>query len=177
MCGFFVPGKGKTMKNNMKNLTYAGIVAALYVALTAVSAAFGMSSGAIQVRISEALCVLPVYTFAAVPGVTLGCLISNLIFGASLYDIVFGTIATLIGAAGAYFVKKIPYLAPLPTILSNAIIIPLVLILQGVGGWNTFPYFAATVGIGEIIACGVLGTVLIVYFERHEKHRKMLFGK
>lgn len=161
----------------MKNLTYAGIIAALYVALTAVSAAFGLSSGVVQVRISEALCVLPVYTFAAVPGVTVGCLISNMIFGASLYDMIFGTVATLFGALVAYFLRKLPYLAPVPTILSNAIIIPLVLILQGVGGWNMFPYFAATVGLGEIIACGLLGTVLITYFQRHEKHRKVLFSK
>lgn len=159
----------------MKNLTHAGIIAALYVALTALSAVFGLSSGAIQVRISEALCVLPVYTFAAVPGVTIGCLISNILFGASLYDMIFGTIATLIGATVTYFIRKHPYLASLPTILSNSIIIPCVLILQGIGGSNMFPYFAATVGLGEIIACGVLGTVLIVYFTRHEKHRKMLF--
>ena len=159
----------------MRNLTKAGIIAALYVALTAVSAAFGMSSGAIQVRLSEALCILPIYTFAAVPGVTIGCLISNILFGASLYDMIFGTLATLIGAGLTYFLKKHPYLSPLPTILANMLIIPCVLIFQGIGGWSMFPYFAATVGLGEIIACGVLGIVLVVYFSRHEKQRKMLF--
>ncbi len=165
----------KTQNKHLKSLTYAGIIAALYVALTALSAVFGLSSGIIQVRISEALCVLPVYTFAAVPGVTVGCLISNILLGGTLYDMIFGTLATLIGALIAYFLRKQPYLAPVSTILSNTAIIPAVLILQGLGGWNMFPYFALTVGIGEVIACGVLGTVLTAYFEKHTHHKKMLF--
>lgn len=78
----------------------------MYVALTAVSAAFGLSSGAVQIRISEALCVLPVFTSSAIPGVAIGCMISNLIFGASLPDIIFGSIATLIGAVIAYLIRK-----------------------------------------------------------------------
>ena len=151
------------------------MIAAVYTALTMLSASLGLASGAVQVRISEMLCVLPVYTSAAIPGVTVGCLIANMICGGTVYDIIFGTLATLIGAVGAYFLKKLPYLASIPTILSNAVIIPTVLVLSGVGGWNMFPYFAATVGIGEIIACGVLGTLLVVYMEKHPSARKMLF--
>ena len=165
----------KIRNKNLRNLTKAGMIAALYIALTAVSNMFGLASGAIQVRISEALCVLPVYTFAAVPGVTVGCLISNILFGGTLYDMIFGTLATLIGAIVAYLIRKKPYLASIPTIASNAVIIPAVLILQGIGGWNMFPYFALTVGIGEVIACGVFGTVLVAYFEKHTNHKKMLF--
>ena len=165
----------KIRNKNLRNLTKAGMIAALYIALTALSAAFGLSSGAIQVRISEALCVLPIYTFTAVPGVTIGCLISNILFGGTIYDMIFGTLATLIGAIVAYLIRKKPYLASISTIAANAVIIPAVLILQGIGGWNMFPYFALTVGIGEIIACGVLGTVLIAYFEKHTNHKKMLF--
>ena len=165
----------KNKNQNLRNLTKAGVIAALYIALTAISNMFGLASGAIQVRISEALCVLPVYTFTAVPGVTIGCLISNILFGGTLYDMIFGTLATLIGALVAYLIRKKPYLASIPTIASNAVIIPAVLILQGIGGWNMFPYFALTVGIGEIIACGVFGTVMIAYFEKHTRHKKMLF--
>ena len=167
----------KTQRKHLKNLTNAGIIAALYVALTAISAVFGLSSGAIQVRLSEALCVLPAYTFSAVPGVTVGCLISNILFGGTIYDMIFGTLATLIGAIVAYMIRKKPYLASISTIAANTAIIPAVLILQGIGGWNMFSYFALTVGIGEVIACGVLGTVLIAYFEKHEHHKKMLFGE
>ena len=163
------------MKKNTRFLAQAGMIAAIYTALTLISAMFGLASGAIQIRISEMLCVLPIYTAAAIPGVTVGCLISNIICGGTVYDIIFGTLATLIGVLIAYFIRHLPYLASIPTILSNAIIIPVVLIVSGVGGWNMFPYFAATVGLGEIIACGVLGTVLVVYMEKHPSARKMLF--
>ena len=163
------------MKKNTRFLAQAGMIAAIYVALTLISAMFGLASGAIQVRISEMLCVLPIYTAAAIPGVTVGCLLSNIICGGTVYDIIFGTLATLIGVLIAYFIRRIPYLASIPTILSNAIIIPVVLIASGVGGWDLFPYFAATVGLGEVIACGILGTVLVVYMEKHPSARKMLF--
>lgn len=169
--------KGHLMNKNTRFLAKSGMIAALYVALTMVSAFFGLASGAIQVRISEALCVLPIYSAAAIPGVTIGCLVSNILCGGTIYDIIFGTLATLVGAVGAYLIRKLPYISSIPTILSNAVIIPIVLIASGAGGWNMFPYFAATVGLGEVIACGVLGTALVVYLEKHPSSRKMLFEK
>ena len=69
-----------------------------------------------------------------------------------------------------------PYLTSIPTILSNAVIIPIVLIASGMGGHEMFPYFAATVGLGEIIACGILGTVLVAYIEKHRSVKAVLFG-
>ena len=102
------------MKKNTKFLAKAGMIAAVYTALTLLSAAFGLASGAIQIRLSEMLCVLPVYTAAAIPGVTIGCLLSNLLCGGTVYDILFGTLATLIGAVLAFFLRKLPYLASLP---------------------------------------------------------------
>lgn len=150
------------------------MIAAAYVALTMISAAFGLSSGAIQIRISEALCVLPIFTLSAVPGVTIGCFIANIICGGTVYDIVFGTIATLIAAVITYFIKT-PILSSVPTIVSNSVIIPIVLIMSGVGGFNMFPYFALTVGLGEIISCGILGTVLAVYMKKHPKISQVLF--
>ena len=166
---------GDFMKNNVRFLARSGMIAALYIALTAVSAALGLASGAIQVRISEALCVLPIFSAAAIPGVTVGCLLSNIIFGGTIYDIIFGTLATLIGAVLAWVIRRIPYLASIPTILSNAIIIPVVLILSGAGGWELLPYFMATVALGEIIACGIFGTILVVYLKHHPKTASVLF--
>ena len=165
------------MKNNVKFLARAGMIAALYIALTAVSAVLGLASGAVQVRISEALCVLPVFTAAAIPGVTVGCLLSNILFGGTVYDILFGTLATLVGAVLAWLIRRLPMLASVPTILSNAVIIPVVLILLGAGGWNMLPYFIATVALGEIIACGVFGTILVYYLRRHPKTSSVLFRR
>ncbi len=163
------------MNKKVKFITKAGIIAALYTALTMISALFGLSSGVIQVRISEALCVLPVYSFAAVPGLTIGCLVSNILCGGSIYDIVFGTAATLAAALVTCMLKKHPYFSSIPTIISNMLIIPLVLIMSGLGGISMFPYFSLTVGIGEIISCGIFGTALIFYFEKHREISAMLF--
>ncbi len=146
------------------------MIAALYTALTMVSAMLGLSSGAIQVRISEALCVLPLYSSAAIPGLTVGCLISNLMCGGTVFDIIFGAAATLIGALLTRRLRKYPYTASIPNIIANTAVIPCVLILSGLGGWDMFPYFALTVGVGEVVSCGIFGTVLIFCFE----HRRDL---
>ena len=152
------------MKTNtskrIRFITYSAIIAALYAALTFIAAAMGLSSGAIQVRLSEALTVLPILTPAAVPGLTFGCLISNLITGCIPVDVLFGTIATLIGAVGTRLLRnKHPIVAVLPPILSNAFIVPWVLKF-GYGLEEAVPYFMLTVGIGEVISCGILGLVL-----------------
>ena len=140
------------MKNSkVRFIAYSAMIAAAYVALTMISAAFGLSSGAIQVRISEALCVLPIFTLSAVPGVTVGCFIANILCGGTVYDIVFGTLATLIAAVITYFIKN-PLLSSIPTIVSNAVIVPIVLIMSGVGGVNMFPYIALTVGLGAVFS-------------------------
>ena len=163
------------MKNSkVRFIAYSAMTAAAYVALTMISAAFGLSSGAIQIRISEALCVLPIFTLSAVPGVTVGCFIANILCGGTVYDIVFGTLATLIAAVITYFIKN-PLLSSIPTIVSNAVIVPIVLIMSGVGGVNMFPYFALTVGLGEVISCGILGTILAVYMKKHPRVSQALF--
>ena len=138
------------MKTKSKSLflAYAGIIAALYTVLTVFVGAFGLSNGVIQLRLSEALCVLPIFTPAAIPGLTIGCLISNLVTGCLWQDVIFGTLATLIGACGARALRKLPLLAPLPTVLANTLIVPFVLAyaygFEG-GVW----YFMITVGIGK----------------------------
>ena len=148
------------MKNSkVKNITHSAIIAALYVVLTIVAQLLGLASGAIQVRFSEALTILPVFTSAAIPGLAIGCLISNIISGGVIWDIIFGTFATLIGAVGTYLLRKYKWLASIPPIVANAIIVPFVLI-YAYGATEALPFLMLTVGIGEIISAGVLGTVL-----------------
>ena len=157
--------------SNTEKTAFAGVIAALYVVLTLVAAAFGLASGAIQVRISEALTILPVFTNAAIPGLTIGCVLANLITGCAPWDIVFGSLATLIGAVGTRMLRKQPYIAWIPPVASNMAIVPIVLMrVYGVADVEVFgqtflgnalwPMLAVTVGIGEIISCGVLGLML-----------------
>lgn len=154
-----------------KFLTTAAIIAAIYVVLTMITNMLGLASGAIQIRISECLCILPVFTPAAIPGVFLGCLISNILCGCVVWDVIFGSLATLIGAVFTYLLRNNKYLSVVPPILSNTVIIPFVLkFAYGIPGsvW----YFFVTVGLGEIISCGVLGILLYNCFKKYEKHIK-----
>lgn len=147
-------------QNKVLFTTQAAMIAALYVVLTFLSNAFGLASGAIQIRISEALTILPFFTPAAVPGLFIGCLISNLLTGCALLDIVFGSLATLLGAIGTRLLRKLKWITPLPPIASNSIIVPFVLmyVYEIPGGlW----YFMLTVGIGEVISCGIFGLILL----------------
>ncbi len=156
------------MKTKALNLTRAAMIAALYVVLTLIANALGLANYAIQVRFSEALCVLPFFSATAIPGLYVGCLLSNILTGCCLLDIVAGSFATLIDAVGAYLLRHNQWLVPIPTILANAIIVPIVLSSPyGYGIEGSFWYFAATVGIGEIISCGILGMLLLFSLERY----------
>lgn len=148
------------MRNKkIASVAQAAVIAALYVVLTFVSAAMGLASGAIQIRLSEALCVLPCFTGAAVPGLFIGCIAANLLTGCALWDVTFGSLATLIGAVLCRVLRKRRILALVPNIVSNTVIVPLVLMfVYAIPG--SFWYFAMTVGIGEIISCGILGALL-----------------
>ena len=138
-------------------MVQAAAIAAIYVVVTGMIAPIAF--GPIQFRISEALCVLPYFTPAAIPGVTIGCLLSNTLFGSAAPDIVFGTLATLIGAAGSWALRKNKWMVCVPPILSNAVIIPWVL-RYAYGLPGALPYMALTVFIGEVLSCGVLGCTL-----------------
>lgn len=135
----------------------AAVIAALYVVLTYVFSAF--ASGVIQVRVSEALTILPAFTPAAIPGLVIGCLLSNTLTGCVLLDIIFGSVATLIGAIGSYALRRHTWLVPIPPIVSNMIIVPFVL-RYAYGATDAFPFMIATVGAGEIISCYLLGMLL-----------------
>ena len=116
------------MRNrNVTMITQGAIIAALYVVLTMVANVMGLSSFAIQVRFSEALCILPFFTVAAIPGLTVGCLISNMLTGAMVWDVLFGSLATLLGAIGTYLLRKNKVLMMFPPVLANALIVPFVL--------------------------------------------------
>lgn len=169
------------MKNkNVMYLTQAAMIAALYVVLTEIANALGLASGSIQVRFSEALTVLPFFTPAAIPGLFIGCLISNFITGAPLPDVVFGSLATLIGAFGTLAVGSLArrstassrqtllkWLAPLPPILANGIIIPFV--LKYAYGVIPLWFSFVTVTLGEIVSCGVLGMLLFFSLQKYQK--------
>ena len=149
---------------NIKKMTQAAIIAALYVVLTYLAGMLGLASGAIQIRFSEALTILPVFTPAAIPGLFAGCILSNLFTGCALPDIVFGSLATLIGAVFTSKLRKLPYLAPVPPIVANTVIVPFVLLYAyGIKPlWLSF----LTVFAGEMISCEILGMLLYLVMKK-----------
>ncbi len=154
-------------ENKVQFMTQAAMIAAIYVVLCIVFEP--ISYGAIQTRVAEALTVLPFFTPAAVPGLFIGCLAANLLGGGILLDVAFGSAATLIGAVGTYLLrKKSRYLAPLPPIVANVLIIPFVL-RYGYGDPLPIPFLMGTVGLGEILSCGMMGTVLLVVLSRYKR--------
>jgi len=140
-------------------ITKAGLIAALYIALTFVAQAVGLASGVIQFRLSEMLTILPMFTSAAVPGLWVGCVLANILTGCAMWDVVFGSLATLIGAAGTRLLRKKPMLAWIPPVISNMVIVPIVL-QQVYGVPDAWWYLVLTVGAGEVISCGILGLLL-----------------
>ncbi len=148
------------MNKKIVFICQAAVIAALYVVLTFISNAFSLASREIQVRLSEALTVLPFFTPAAIPGLAAGCLLSNFFTGCILPDVIFGTLATLIGALGSYALRRFPGLVSLPPLAANTLIVPLVL-RYAYGLPLPIPYMMLTVGIGEVISCCLLGTILL----------------
>lgn len=195
------------MKKTTFTITQAALIAALYVVLTLLANALGLANYAIQLRFSEALTILPFFLPAAVPGLFVGCILSNLLTGCLPLDVIFGSLATLLGALGTLFLgrsyragmknsfqssarelsparetadtgkttpvtkpaSRIWWLAPVPPIVANTLIVPFVLAyvyhFEG-----SIPYFMLTVGLGEVLSCGVLGLLLFKLLERYRKY-------
>ena len=150
-------------------ITQGAMIAALYVVLTWVANALGLANGAIQVRFSEALCILPIFTPAAIPGLFVGCLLANILNGCVIWDIIFGSLATLIGAFGTYFLRKTKFVFTLPPVIANAVIVPFVLrYAYGVG--DAHWYLVATVAAGEIISVCILGMILNLGLWKYRKY-------
>ena len=183
----------KNVSNSLTSLIQAAMIAAIYVVLTLLANTLGLANYAVQVRFSEALTVLPFFTPAAIPGLFVGCILSNILTGCLPLDVVFGSLATLFGALGTYYIGKMSrvrirasgetghpqkkfslykFLAPLPPIISNTLIVPFILsyVYQFEGA---IPYFMLTVGIGEVISCGILGSILLLSLE---KYKNILFA-
>ena len=153
-----------------KKVTYmlqAAMIAAIYVVLVIICDYW--SFGPIQFRIAEALTILPFFTPAAIPGLFIGCFLANFMGGAILADVIFGSVATLIGAVGTYLLgkAKLKWLSPLPPIIANTLIVPFVLKF-GYGAEEAIPYMMLTVGVGEVIVCGILGLMLLTLLNRYK---------
>lgn len=146
-------------KKKLYDVCIGALTGTLYVVLTFISSALGISSGVVQLRFSEALCIMPVFSAYAVPGLFIGCMLANLFTGCAVWDIVFGSLATLAGALGTRALKNHRFLRMLPPIAANTVTVPLVLksvyMLDG-AMW----FFFVTVFIGELISCGVFGELL-----------------
>ena len=166
------------MKNKSAYVTQGALTVALYVVLTIISNFFGLASGIVQVRLSEALTILPVFIPAAVPGLVVGCIISNVITGCAAYDVIFGALATLIGAHGTQMLWKLcsgrldgrlsRLLAVIPPIASNTLIVPW--ILSKVYDFEgSILYFTATVFLGELISAGIGGQLLAKTLEPYRE--------
>lgn len=156
----------KENRSPARALCQGALIAAMYVALTVLAAQFGLSSGVIQLRLSEALCVMPLFTAAAIPGLAVGCFLANALTGAVALDVVMGAAATLIGALGTYALRRRPLSALLPPILANTVIVPWVL-RYGYGAPDAIWYMMLTVGAGEVLSAGVLGFLLYLSLRRH----------
>ena len=150
-------------RRNTLFLTRGALIAALYVGLTYLASLLGLASGVIQVRLSEALIALVILMPEAVVGITLGCFLANLLTGAVIWDVIFGTVATLVGAVLARLLRNLPdkliWLATVPTVISNAVIVPFVLI-YAYGVPDAYYYIMLTVGAGELISATLFGTAL-----------------
>ena len=151
---------------SVRDMAIAGLIAALYAVLGYFANIFGVAFGPVQVRFSEALCVLPFFFPAAVPGLAVGCLVVNLLSPYGALDIIFGTLAT---ALAALWTQRVPHnwLAPLPPVICNILIIPAVIAWQTTPAftsafWGVFCWNAVTIGLGELIACCVLGGILLI---------------
>lgn len=158
------------MKNHVKSTRYlaeGAMIAALYTILTLLAASLGIAFGPVQFRFSEALTLLPIFTPAAIPGLTLGCLLSNIFSGYGVYDMIFGTLATLLSALATRWLRNVcfgglPVLAPLPPVLFNAVIVGAEIVCLSPTGfaWPAFWSTALSVGLGELVVCYVLGLPL-----------------
>lgn len=153
------------MNKSLKFMIQGSIIAAIYAALTIIF--MPISYGQIQVRISEALTILPFFTPAAIPGLFVGCIIANFYGGLGPVDIIFGSLATLAAAGLTYAVRKYKFIAPLPPVIINAVVVGIMLNVL-----YDLPLIASMlwVGLGEAIACYFLGLPLLLSLEKYGKN-------
>lgn len=157
-------------RRSVKDLTAAAVVAALYTALSLLSNSLGIAFGPVQCRFSEALTLLPMILPSSVYGLTVGCLLTNILSPYGLPDLIVGTLATFLAADLTRRCKK-DLLGALPPVLYNAFLVGALLAFQQTGFGSAFPaafcYQALTVGLGQLIACYGLGIPLLRMLRKH----------
>ena len=160
------------MKRTNKSTLYitrGALIAAAYTCIAYISSPLTFSF--FQFRLSEALCILPIFFPEAIPALFIGCILSNYISGCVIFDIIFGSVATLIGAIGAKLLSRLPrklmWLSTVPTILANTFIVPFV-IIYAYGGTESYIFFALTVFVGELVTAGVLGSLLYYQLSKYK---------
>lgn len=167
-----------TMKLTLRQMTFCGILAALYVVLTITPPLNQLSYNAIQFRVSEALCIMPFFAPWTTWGLTIGCLIANIFSTVTALDMVIGTLATLIGCLLTSKIK-IRWLAPLPTILSNFLLVGgmLAFVLdEGYPLWKAFLIYGGQVVLGETAVLYLLGIPLLLLLQKTklDKHLTLI---
>lgn len=155
-----------------RQIAFAGIVAALYAAITILCAPF--SYGAIQFRLAEALTVLCCFTPTALWGLVIGCIGANILSSVGLFDILFGTLATLLACLVTAKIKR-AWLIPLPTVIFNALIVgaEIAFFVDGGAFWSAFGLNALTVGLGEAAVMYLLGVPLFLYLQHSAAGEKL----
>lgn len=151
------------MRFTTRKLVFAAMIGGLYLALTMM--AIGISFGPVQFRVSEVLCVLPFLFPECAPGLFIGCLLSNLFSNYGIPDVVFGSLATLLAAVLTSKCKN-KFLAPIPPIIINAVVVGAIITYYEGAGLAPFPLFAAQVGFGELVVCAGLGIPLLLTLEK-----------
>ncbi len=166
------------MKQSTRRIVLSAVVAALYFVLSYFGNIFGLTYGPVQIRLSEALCVLPFLFPETTPGLFIGCLLTNLLSPYGVPDVVCGSLATLIAAVATAKTKS-RYLAPLPPVIANGVIIGALIAWYELGGfgrgfWTAFAVSGAWVALGEAVACYVLGGLLLQFLPRSAFFRRMI---
>lgn len=156
-------------RERLLHMAQGVLIAALYATLTVVFAP--ISFRPIQIRIAEALTILPMFTSAAIPGLFIGCILANLFSGALIWDVIFGSLATLVGAVGGYRLRNNRWLVSIPTIIANGIIVPFVL-KYGYGIEMPIILMMLYVSLGEVVGCYVLGELLASALLKHKNFTK-----
>lgn len=163
-----------------RRMAVAALIAAIYTALTYISAGLGIAYGGIQFRLSEVLNILPLFTPAAVPGLAIGCFFGNITSPFGILDVVLGTLATFLSAISVQMLGKAirkgrPFVAVLPPTLFNAVIVGLEIaaFVPDTSYATAFLISAAQVGLGELGVCTLLG-IPFYYISKKLKLHKLL---
>ena len=174
------------MNRNVKKIVLSGLIAAMYVVLTLLQNTLfpGTASAAVQFRASEALCVLAVFTPAAIPGLTVGCIISNIFAGLGAIDLVVGPLASFLAALGMYLLRnqrtlKLPILSLLCPAVSNGLLVGAEIALffsEGQAFWAVFWMNAGLVAVGELAVLFTLGVFLFLAVEKNSKIKEYIAG-